>query len=65
MKLNLRQVIWCFLFKIKYVRILIFYNLERYKQKLRSLDNLNLDKNSIVFDFGANNGVVSQYLFDP
>ena len=64
MKLNLRQVIWCFLFKIKYIRILIFYNLKRYKQKLRSLDKLNLDKNSIVLDFGANNGVVSQYLFD-
>ena len=64
MKLNLRLVIWCFLFKIKYIRILIFYNLKRYKQKLRSLDKLNLDKNSIVLDFGANNGVVSQYLFD-
>jgi FkbM family methyltransferase len=64
MKLNLRQIIWCFLFKIKYMRILIFYNLKRYKEKLRSLDKLNLNKNSIVFDIGANNGVVSQYLFD-
>ena len=64
MKLNLRQIIWCFLFKIKYMRILIFYNLKRYKEKLRSLDKLNLDKNSTVFDIGANNGVVSQYLFD-
>ena len=64
MKLNLRQIIWCFLFKIKFIRILIFYNLKRYKEKLRSLDKLNLDKNSTVFDIGANNGVVSQYLFD-
>ena len=64
MKLNLRQIIWCFLFKIKFMRILIFYNLKRYKEKLRSLDKLNLDKNSTVFDIGANNGVVSQYLFD-
>ena len=40
------------------------YNLNRYKQKLIFLDNLNLNQSSIVFDFGSNNGVITQYLYD-
>jgi FkbM family methyltransferase len=64
MKLNFREVIWCFLFKIKLVRLLIFYNNKRYKKKLNLLNNLKLNKNCIVIDIGANNGVVSYYLFD-
>ena len=64
MKLKLREQIWCFLFKIKLVRIFIFYKLNRYKSKLSLLDNLNLKINDKVLDFGANNGIISQYLFD-
>jgi len=64
MKLKFRELIWCFLFKIKLIRLLIFYNNKRYKKKLNLLNNLNLNKNSIVIDIGANNGVVSHYLAD-
>ena len=64
MKLKLREQIWCFLFSFKLVRFLIFYNLDRYKTKLSLLDNLNLKFNHKVLDFGANNGIISQYLFD-
>ena len=41
-----------------------FYKLKRYKKKLISLDNLNLNQSSIVLDIGSNNGVVTQYLYD-
>ena len=51
-----------FLLKIRLIRLLIFYNNKRYKAKLNLLNNLNLNKNSIVIDIGANNGVVSHYL---
>ena len=64
MKLNFKEVLWCFLFKIRPIRSLIFYNNKRYKDKLNLLNNLNLNKNSIVMDIGANNGVVFHYLFD-
>ena len=64
MKLKLREQVWCHLFKIKLVRILIFYKLNRYRSKLSLLDNLNLKFNDNALDFGANNGIISQYLFD-
>ena len=64
MKLKFRELFWCFLFKKKLFRQIFFYNLKRYKQKLISLDNLNLNQSSIVFDIGSNNGVVTQYLYD-
>jgi hypothetical protein len=63
MVLSLRELFWCFLFKKKFFRF-FFYNLKRYKKKLISLDNLNLNQSSIVFDIGSNNGVVTQYLYD-
>ena len=63
MKLSFRELFWCFLFKKKFFRF-FFYNLRRYKKKLISLDNLNLNQSSIVFDIGSNNGVVTQYLYD-
>lgn len=63
MKLSFRELFWCFLFKKKLLRF-FFYNLKRYKKKLISLDNLNLNQSSIVFDIGSNNGVVTQYLYD-
>jgi FkbM family methyltransferase len=62
-KLSFRELFWCFLFKKKLLRF-FFYNLKRYKKKLISLDNLNLNQSSIVFDIGSNNGVVTQYLYD-
>ena len=64
MKLNLREKIWCFLFKFKFIRKNFFYKLNRYKEKLKSLDRLKLDSNSFVIDIGGNNGVVSYYIFD-
>lgn len=64
MNLKFRELFWCFLFKKKLFRRIFFYNLKRYKQKLISLDNLNLNQSSIVFDFGSNNGVITQYLYD-
>ena len=63
MVLSLRELFWCFLFKKKFFRF-FFYKLKRYKQKLISLDNLNLNQSSIVLDIGSNNGVVTQYLYD-
>ena len=47
MKLNIKEVLWCFLFKIKPIRLLIFYNNKRYNDKLNLLNNLSLNKNSI------------------
>ena len=64
MKLNLREKIWCFLFRFKFIRKNFFYKLTRYKEKLKSLDRLKLDSNSFVIDIGGNNGVVSYYIFD-
>ena len=64
MKLKLREQIWCFLFRIKLFRFLLFYKINRYKKKLSYLNNLNLKINHKVLDFGANNGIISQYLFD-
>ena len=64
MKLNLRELIWCFLFRLKIIRLFVFYNIKRYKKKLKSLDGLNLKKESVIIDIGANNGVVAHYLFD-
>ena len=64
MNLKIRQKIWCLLFKNKFLRYSLFYKLNRYKGKLKYLDKLKLNKNSVVLDIGANNGVVSQYLFD-
>lgn len=64
MKLKFRELFWCFLFKKKLFRRFFFYNLKRYKVKLISLDNLNLNQSSIVLDIGSNNGVVTQYLYD-
>lgn len=64
MNLNLKEKIWSSLFKSKLLRYFIFYKLSRYKTKLASLDKLNLNKNSIIVDVGANNGIISQYLFD-
>jgi FkbM family methyltransferase len=64
MKLRFRELFWCFLFKKKFYRQFFFYNLNRYKKKLIFLDNLNLNQGSIVFDFGSNNGVITQYLYD-
>jgi FkbM family methyltransferase len=64
MILSLRELFWCFLFKKKIFRFFFFYNLKRYKKKLISLDNLNLNQSSIVLDIGSNNGVVTQYLYD-
>ena len=52
-KLNFREKIWCNLFQIKILRILLFYNLNRYK-----------NNKSVVVDIGANNGLITQYLFD-
>ena len=64
MKLKPREQLWCFLFRFKIFRFLIFYKLKRYKFKLSLLNNLKLKFNHTVFDFGANNGIISQYLFD-
>ena len=64
MKLNIREKIWCLLFKFKFIRKHIFYKLARYKEKLKSLDKLKLDLNSFVIDIGGNNGVVSYYILD-
>ena len=64
MKLNLREKIWCFLFKIKFLRKYVFYNLARYKKKLKTLDNLKLNSKANIIDIGGNNGVVSYYLYD-
>lgn len=64
MRLNLREKIWCILFKVKFFRKYIFYKLNRYKKKLKTLDKLKLDSNSVVIDIGGNNGVVSYYIFD-
>ena len=64
MKLKFREQIWCFLFRIKFVRLFLFYKLDRYKTKLSLLDNLDLKYNHNVLDFGANNGIISQYIFD-
>ena len=64
MKLQFRELLWCFLFSIKIFRIVLFYNIKRYKNKLIFLDNLNLSQNSVVFDIGSNNGVITQYLYD-
>ena len=61
---KIREKFWILLFKKFFFRKLIFYNLKRYKVKFTNLDNLNLNSKSIVVDIGANNGVVSQYLFD-
>ena len=63
-KLNFREKIWCNLFQIKILRILLFYKLNRYKNKLSSLNKLRLNNKSIVVDIGANNGLITQYLFD-
>jgi hypothetical protein len=41
MKLNLRKVFSCFLFKIKIIQLLFFYNNKRYKNKLNLPNNLN------------------------
>ena len=62
--MNLRELIWCFLFRLKIIRLFVFYNIKRYKKKLKSLDGLNLKKESVIIDIGANNGVVAHYLFD-
>ena len=64
MKLKFRELSWAFLFKFKVIRLIIFYNLKRYNQKLKLLNNLNLNKNSIVLDIGSNNGMITQYLYD-
>ena len=64
MKLNLREKIWCFLFKIKFLRKYVFYKLARYKKKLKTLDNLKLNSKANIIDIGGNNGVVSYYLYD-
>ena len=64
MKLKFREQIWCFLFRIKLVRLFLFYKLDRYKTKLSLLDNLDLKFNHNALDFGANNGIISQYIFD-
>jgi hypothetical protein len=64
MKLNLRKVFSCFLFKIKIIQLLFFYNNKRYKNKLNLPNNLNWNENSIIIDIEGNNGVVSHYLFD-
>lgn len=64
MNLRFRELFWCFLFKKKLFRRFFFYKLKRYKQKLISLDNLNLNQSSIILDIGSNNGVVTQYLYD-
>ena len=63
-KLNFREKIWCNLFQIKILRILLFYKLNRYKNKLLSLNKLRLNNKSVVVDIGANNGLITQYLFD-
>ncbi len=64
MKLNLREKIWCLLFRFQFIRKYVFYKLNRYKEKLKTLDSLKLDSNSFVIDIGGNNGVVSYYIFD-
>jgi FkbM family methyltransferase len=64
MKLNFKEILWCFFFKIKLIRSLYFYKRPRTAAKLKLLDNLDLDKNSIVIDLGANIGIVSNYLYD-
>jgi FkbM family methyltransferase len=50
------------LYKIKLIRIFIyrFIHYERYKNFL----NLKLDKNSVVLDFGANIGEITQCILD-
>ena len=58
-------------FKIKFLRCLflikpiryLLYNYKNFK-KLRVFDNLNLNSDSLFIDFGANEGIVSQYIFD-
>ena len=64
MKLNLREKIWCFLFRFKFIRKNFFYKLTRYKEKLKSLDRLKLDSNSFVIDIGANIGDVTEFLYE-
>ena len=55
------KIINNFLKKFKFFR-LINYKLK--KKYYINFENLNLEQNSIVLDFGANIGVVSQYLLD-
>lgn len=64
MKWSFRKALWYFLVKIKPIRLFVFYNNKRYKNKLNLLNNLNLNENSMVIDIGANNWLVSYYLFD-
>lgn len=39
------------------------YNYKNFK-KLKVFENLNLNKNSLFIDVGANEGIISQYIFD-
>ena len=59
---NLKVKILRFLFTIKPLRYFL-YNYKNFK-KLGVFDKLNLNTNSLFIDFGANEGIVSQYIFD-
>ena len=59
---NLKTRILRFLLLIKPVRYLL-YNYKNFK-KLRVFNNLDLKTDSLSIDFGANEGIVSQYIFD-
>jgi FkbM family methyltransferase len=59
---NLKTRILRFLLLIKPVRYLL-YNYKNFK-KLRVFNNLDLKTDSLFIDFGANEGIVSQYIFD-
>ena len=61
MKLNFKEILWCFLFKIKLIRLLYFYKIPKTAAKLKLLDNLDLDKNSIVISLKE--GIIFSYLY--
>lgn len=58
----LKKKLLRFLFLFRPLRYLL-YNYKNFK-KLKIFDNLNLSSNSLFIDFGANEGLVSQYIFD-
>ena len=51
-----------FLYKIKLIRIILYKFVQ--KNKYKNFIDLKLDKNSVVLDFGANIGDISQCILD-
>ena len=62
MIVNFKKTLLRFFFLFKPLRH-ILYNYKNFK-KLKIFDNLDLNSNSLFVDFGANEGLVSQYIFD-